>query len=220
MDNSIIYGSGIGNPSQKLSGSPVKVLSVRGPRTRAVLLAHGIDCPEKYGDPALLLPLFYQPGMKRKDIVSVVPNEGTMLGEKDTLLKEIVKNHGCRLINPRDYNDWRDVIKEICESRLVVSESLHGLIVAETYGIPCVWVEFMEHPAWWDFKFLDFYESVGKHSMESIKLYQRCDWEKVTDAGKQWKMGDIDYQTLLETFPFKLKNEMEIKHPHNNETGT
>lgn len=212
MNNSIIYGSGIGNPSQPLIGKPIKVLSVRGPKTRKRLLENEIECPEKYGDPALLLSLFYKPEVEKKDIISIIPNEGTMIiRENNALIKDIVQNYGCSLINPRNYNDWREVVDKICESKLVVSESLHGLIAAETYGIPSVWVEFIEHPTDWDFKFLDFYESIGKFSMESIKLYQKRNWEVVTDAGKRWKRGSIDYKTLLEIFPFKIKNDMIIK---------
>ena len=212
MDNSIIYGSGIGNPSQQLTGRPRKVLSVRGPKTRNVLLENGIECPEKYGDPALLLSLFYKPEVTKKNIISIIPNERTVMEEKDDIVKKLVQNYGCRLINPRKYNDWRDVINEICESKLVVSESLHGLIVAESYGIPSVWVEFMEHNADWDFKFLDFYESIGKFNMQSIKLHQTLNWNAVTDAENQWQIGSIDYETLLEAFPFNIKNDMKIKN--------
>lgn len=71
-------------------------------------------------------------------------------------MKGFAQKSGCRIINPRNYNDWGDAVNEICESRLVVSESLHGLITAETYGIPSVWGEFMEHGDYLDFKFQTF----------------------------------------------------------------
>lgn len=65
LDNTIIYGSGIKNPYESISGVPEKIISVRGPKTRDILLKNGIECPENYGDPALLLPLFYQPKVKK-----------------------------------------------------------------------------------------------------------------------------------------------------------
>ncbi|MFQ8823549.1 MAG: polysaccharide pyruvyl transferase family protein [[Ruminococcus] lactaris] len=39
------------------------------------------------------------------------------------------------------YENWTDIIDLICSCKMVLSESLHGLIVAESYSIPSVWVE-------------------------------------------------------------------------------
>lgn len=37
------------------------IRSVRGPVTRNILMDLGYDVPSVYGDPAILLPLFYNP---------------------------------------------------------------------------------------------------------------------------------------------------------------
>ena len=107
------------------------------------------------------------------------------------------------------YGKWTDIIDEITGSSFIISESLHGLIVAEAYNIPCVWVEFIDHLALqvnedWNFKFLDFYESIGKHNMKSIKLYEDFNFDELMKKKDEWKPGTIDYEQLLNDFPFKI----------------
>ena len=84
MKNVTIYGSGIKNPSIRLIGKPQKIYSVRGPKTREILLENHIDCPPNYGDPALLLPMFYHPSISKKYEFGFIPNEAT--SEADLLM--------------------------------------------------------------------------------------------------------------------------------------
>lgn len=61
-ENDIVWGAGIIRENQKLSPAHgAKFLAVRGKKTHRQLRRAGIKCPEVYGDPALLLPLMYQP---------------------------------------------------------------------------------------------------------------------------------------------------------------
>lgn len=106
------------------------------------------------------------------------------------------------------YDDWKYVIDKIVNSKFVISESLHGLIVAEAYGIPAVWVEFVEHNVEWKFKYLDFYESIGKCDMESIKLYNGFDIGKLMKKKEQWIKGKLEFKEMLNYFPFEIRNEL------------
>ena len=210
LNGSIVYGTGFMTSSDLAHGKPKQIFSVRGPLTRNVLLQQGIDCPENYGDPALLLPMFYQPEVHSREAVAVIPNIGTFW-DPCPLVDELVEKYHCKLVNMTRYEKWTDIIDAIASSSFVISESLHGLIVAETYGIPSVWAEFIEHKpgrfnAEWSFKFRDFYESIGKHNMTSLKLYEGFSFDELLRMRESWQPGEIDYTKLLEAFPFKRKS--------------
>lgn len=48
------------------------IRAVRGPLTRKLLIQLGHDCPERYGDPAILMPLIYTPKNREKSIKRLV----------------------------------------------------------------------------------------------------------------------------------------------------
>ena len=206
LDNCIVCGTGIQDPNKKLIGKPKAVISVRGPLTRKVLLKNGILCPKNYGDPALLLPLFYKPVIhfdNRKKYIAFIPHHLSNPEKVLEIGKKFKNRFQIKIIDLVNYSKWTDIIDSISNSCFVLSESLHGLIVSEAYGIPNVWVEFVEHPDYWDFKFLDFYYSIGKFNQKSKKLF--CDYsidELVQDAEK-WKQGSIDFKGILNSCPFK-----------------
>lgn len=203
LDNAIICGGGVIDPRIRIIGTPQKVISVRGPRTRRCLIEQGIECPKCYGDPALLLPSVYSPFKKGVKNVVVIPHSST-----DSLNPIIVdlKNKGCSVIGMNDYEKWTDIIDAIVDSEFVISESLHGLIVAEAYGIPSVWVEFQEHFDYWDFKFLDFYESIKKENQVSMKLYHNYNYDDIREVAMNWEKGQFDIATMINSFPFKYNN--------------
>ena len=187
---------------------------MRGPKTRDALLQNGIDCPEHYGDPALLLPLFYSPARKVSGKISIIPNCITLTKYGSPLINILTKEYGCNLIHMGIYDKWTDIIDIITGSSFVMSESLHGLIVAETYNIPCAWVELVNHDKLkhnddWQFKYLDFYESIGKYNMQCLRLYEHFNFGELMKLKDSWKPGNIDYEKQLEYFPFEIKPEFK-----------
>lgn len=204
LDKTIIYGSGFREPEIKINGVPEKILSVRGPLTRDILLSKGFDCPANYGDPALLLPIFYQPSFEKKYSVTLVPHHRSY---SEALCRECEKRN-IHVINMGNYDKWTDIIDEICASRLVISESLHGLIVSEAYNIPSVWVGLAEYRSFWPFKYQDFYHSIGKYNEKMIQI-KDYDFSEAIRSGENWIAPDIDFDALLANFPFTYKKKMK-----------
>lgn len=135
------------NPDKK---AKLDIRCVRGPETRQCLIAYGFDCPAIYGDPAILLPRFYWPKVEtEKGKVIIIPHHSKL------------EQYSGKYTNVLDTytSDWQTFVKEILSAEKVISSSLHGIILAEAYGIPCVWLyDIPDSP----FKYEDYYSSTGR----------------------------------------------------------
>jgi pyruvyltransferase len=129
-----------------------KILSVRGP-----LSARGIPGSFGLGDPGLLAHELVGPQEKQWDL-GIVPHwQDTELAAKFTTL--IKPPHTTKVIDPK--GDTLEVLRQIGACRRIVTSSLHGMIVADGFGIPRR-VEIcsaMERDGG-DFKFRDYSASI------------------------------------------------------------
>lgn len=200
-EQSIIWGAGM-LKERTLKHKPKQVCAVRGPLTRDVLLKSGIECPEVYGDPALLMPYHYYPYIQKKYKLGIIPHHSHI---KSTLLNRFKNDDEIKIIDFTSYPDWKTVIKQMLACDFIVSESLHGLIIAEAYKIPNIWVSFGEIKQ--DFKYEDFFRSIHKPSYESYKITENTTKEWLLSLQKKYNSTfNIDLNKLVNASPIKLKN--------------
>jgi pyruvyltransferase len=149
----IVWGSGLIDDERGCIPD-IKVLALRGPLTARNL---GIDC-YVFGDPAILLPLIYQPKTDRIYGKGYTPHYTDWgLEPKDGL--------AINLIQP-----WQTVVDQICSCKEIVSTSLHGIIVAEVYGIPVIYQpSYSGEVIGGNFKFLDYLLGTGRTEEDLYK---------------------------------------------------
>jgi hypothetical protein len=147
-----VLGSGTMTSGAKLDPA-AKWRWVRGPRTREIVISNGGECPEIYGDPALLLPRIVVAAVEKKHQLGIVPH----YVDYDFAKQQFP---GLPVINLLNANVC-EVIEQITSCEKIVSSSLHGIIAAHAYGIPAAWVKFSNKLAGDDTKFHDHYETMG-----------------------------------------------------------
>lgn len=150
----LVWGSGVLSARDPISPHAT-LLAVRGPLTRARALACAVDCPQVYGDPALLLPRFLRASTAGRRGVGLVPHFADLPRVRPALRPSAE----LRLIDIQ--SPVEEVVEQITRCELVLSSSLHGLIVSHAYGIPAVWVELRRLPSGDRSKFHDHQLSVG-----------------------------------------------------------
>lgn len=198
--DSIIWGSGAmyGN-DRKLRETPKKVLAVRGPLTRKYLLSQGIDCPEIYGDPALLLPRIYLPQVTKKYKLGIIPH---YLDFESEFLSELKKDLEVKIIKLSGYKEWKKVIDEICECEFIASSSLHGLIISDAYHIPNVWIRLSDKISGGNFKYHDYFMSVNREVETPILINDIVKKEQILEYKFQYKPITWSSEELLKVCPF------------------
>ncbi len=148
-----IWGTGINGKMIDRQTPNVKVLCVRGPLTRDILLKQGRSCPEIYGDPGLLMSRYYKITPTEKRPFGIVPHFSE-LGHP------ALDDYKSEVINPCD--DYVKVVQEIVNCELIISSSLHGIVIAESYGIPAVLLRITENEP--IFKYSDYYKGSGREA--------------------------------------------------------
>ena len=137
------------------------IRAVRGPETRRILLKMGFKCPEIYGDPALLLPYFYTPRKMEKKEYALVPHFNDW--EKYSKHENVIATFN---------NNWKRFIDKICSSELVISSSLHGIILSEAYGKKAVLLENTKTTDY--FKYQDYYAATGRNSFPIVSSVEEA----------------------------------------------
>ena len=66
--------------------------------------------------------------------------------------------------------NWQKTIDYITNCETIVSSCLHGIIIAEAYGIPAVWVKVTDKVIGGSFKFDDYYLSTGRKPVKPASL--------------------------------------------------
>lgn len=159
---SIVWGSGLMFRDQEIK-KPKVVHAVRGPLTRTRLLELGYDCPEVYGDPALLLPRYYSPQLEKRWEVGIIPHFIDFPEVQRSISDERIRV--INLLAPVE-----EVVDQILRCEWTLSSSLHGVIVSHTYGIPSRHVQFSDKIAGDGTKFSDYFLSVGIEPYKPVTL--------------------------------------------------
>ncbi len=192
-DYDVIWGCGVNGKTLMPSSfhfSYVDIRAVRGPLTRQFILDNfGLSCPEVYGDPVLLFPYFF-PEFQRKENPSyeyiIIPH----YTEKHLFPKEVYSN----VVYPTD--PWDEVVNKILSSKFVISSSLHGIVVAEAYGIPARLLKITYNEPL--FKYQDYYWGTGRPYFTCASSVE----EALTMGGEPPFVCDL--AQLLAAFPFEF----------------
>lgn len=157
--DSVIWGSGLISSKSRPHSIPSRILAIRGPLTRNRLVELGATVRDVYGDPAILVPKFInvQPQRERFKI-GLIPH----YVDKPIIERCPIWKSSSRLVCDVETADIQRFVNEITSCDVVVSSSLHGIILSEAFNIPAIWAVFDDGVIGDGFKFYDYYLSTKR----------------------------------------------------------
>lgn len=154
-----VWGAGIVSDGGRVTVTePDKILAVRGPMTHARLAG----MPQRhvtYGDPALLCPLYWQAPTKPRKYLGILPHwidvdHNPFPGDAGSTIQ-------LSITDPIE-----ELVERLAECHMVITTSLHGLILADAYRVPTiVWDDsWSGQLVGGRFKFYDYLAATGRSS--------------------------------------------------------
>ena len=195
----VVWGSGVANPQNPMNYTPEKIFAVRGPKTWQYLKEQNIEAPQIYGDPVLLIDKIYQPSnFNKTHKLGIIRHYEDQLPELDQLISENKEIKEIKII--RNMDNPFSIIDEMVSCEKIISSSLHGLILADVYKIPNIWVFFKGFEKL-HFKFQDYYESINS-SIQLPNNIEKIDVDHFEKLNFNIHSINLDKELLYKSNPF------------------
>lgn len=196
LDGAMVWGTGY-IPKGDIQGTPAAIRCLRGPLTAEALTKNGVPITTNvFGDPGLVLPKFFPPANERVYEFGVVPH----LEDLDHPAVQSLKEYpGCKVVNLG--RPPKVVIEEITSCERILSSSLHGLVAADAYGIPSLWIELSDKVWGNGFKFYDYYESLGVRNVKPTAVHDQDDMFLARLSTEQRLVAPSMVDGILEACP-------------------
>ncbi|WP_343854463.1 polysaccharide pyruvyl transferase family protein [Algoriphagus jejuensis] len=205
LKNYSIWGSGFLSESDSLVYKPVSLLAIRGKLSLAKLESKFGISTDIMGDPALLFKEFYHPNPNKCYQLGIIPH----FKELDEKVIVNIKNYygsDINIISPKlDVFEFAD---EVLKCERILSSSLHGLVLAESYGIPTARIDISKNVLGGDFKYIDYYSGVGidYHRVNSHSLLDLLETKSVMSASCDLKELSYSKNELINSLKAKFES--------------
>ncbi|RJF94502.1 polysaccharide pyruvyl transferase family protein [Oleomonas cavernae] len=204
-----------------------RVMATRGPIAAKILERAEFIYRGVYGDPVWLLPRFYNPGIEKRYELGVIihlsdlvdrafeahPDPRHLRYRVPESLQSSVKL--INTVTPVSVAAMKERLDQILSCKRIVSTSLHGMVFAESYGIPCLYFSPRGGPSGLvslstadehevDLRIADLYAGLGMAQVQAYRQHRvrETDWDDLIGTiDRAWEPKPFDGDRLIEAFP-------------------
>ena len=197
-ESAYVWGSGIIKDGPKIK----KKLNYRAVRGKLTLGRINVKGKQKValGDPGLLVNLVYPVSGVKTGKIGVIPH---YVDTEHPIIKKIKQDERFTIISVADPPQKN--AETISQCKLILSSSLHGLIFADSFGVPNAHIQLSDKVVGGEYKFKDYCSAINKN-------YNKANLDKIMEEEYLNKIirdyRPIDQlktiqKELIKSFPFK-----------------
>jgi polysaccharide pyruvyl transferase WcaK-like protein len=231
----VVWGAGVSIRGGVLAANVPRtrydVRAIRGRISAQHYRDFGIDVPDVYGDPVWFLPSIVDEPVEQRYELGVIPHIRDVADHhpdapaKSDSLRYVVDAADAgdvAVINTWHEPTWEGLlakIRLIRSCKRIVSQSFHGVVIAETYGIPVLNFRYqlrakngplrvdLTKECRTDPRVFEFFDGGPRRSfyMYSQRRDERTNWQAVMRAVDElWQPFEVDAAPLAASFPLPL----------------
>jgi pyruvyltransferase len=234
--HAVIWGTGCYRPDILVTNTPhtkYDVLAVRGNISRECLQSVGINAPERYGEPVWLLPSMFREEVEKRYELGIITHisdhqrAGPGAPMKESWVCFDIPDHLRNDVvvidtwHPPTLEEMLAKLRLILSCRRIASRSFHGVVIAETYGIPCTPI--CSKPGVPSGIFTSEDVKLAQLDRRTLEFLNHCTrrpqffygqrrgsptaWDQLIKAiDRHWSPTDYDTNPMLDSFPFPIPN--------------
>jgi hypothetical protein len=163
---------------------------------------------DQFGDPGLLIAEILPAAPAKTHRIGLVPHHSQI--EDPEILALAQSSDEFLMIDPRQ--DAEAVCRQISACDQIYASSLHGLITADSYGVPSTWVSPGDQA---HLKYYDYAASIGRPMISPLA------WDQIpTPAKTQTKQAELPYSAGIVRAKMALHNSFPAHLCAIQNTGT
>lgn len=196
-ENSFVWGTGMLSPIRQAPSTPSgNFRALRGKLSYEALRKVGKNLRDiPLGDPGFLINRLYESNkFALKYKYAVVPHHHSL---SHPFFSAIKQRDDTVVVNMVD--DTLRPVEQILQSEIILSESLHGLIFAESFGKRSVWIARREDSKW-AFKFLDWFSTMAIG--QAVPVIYPFDIEEIAKSAV-YHEPKIESEALINSLPIQ-----------------
>lgn len=192
-----VWGAGLGHKAECVNPDVI-IKAVRGPLSHRKAVENAATCPKVFGDPALLLPRLYTPKPVNRATLGLIPH---YVNQYEVYNSPLAHLRGVKVIDV--LSPIEDFVDEVCSCDVIISSSLHGLVVADAYGKRSLRFVGVFPLGGDGIKFADYYASIKSNPKPYVVFNDICAKSvyEVVDLTSEHAI-DLDLDLLWNACPF------------------
>ncbi|BFT31565.1 polysaccharide pyruvyl transferase family protein [Alteromonas sp. D210916BOD_24] len=196
----VILGSGIMRPVEK-TFPQARIWGVRGEMTRQVI---GADKDIVLGDPGLLAAKLINRNEDKQYVLGLIPH---FEHKNATLIQSLINKYPHDILLIDVEREPSEVLTDISKCSCISSSSLHGIIVADSLGIPAGWFRLDTIAGGGQFKYKDYGTAIDDE-LVPLKLSEETTLSELVVHCRSTpkKVDEVKFEldALFKRIPFEL----------------